>query len=186
MLAAYCRANVQLHRHAPQANDPLSVTKRRSDAMWSGTSSNENKMSDGGRGRASLGVEVWKSSQKWSVQRSAVRSIAWLDVNGTFIATNHSTLFSSAANNTGRTRRKATKRRTIKQPPMIHGNGDSSFLAALSASTPFAGSRTGPSRYRVYVTAKSHTDMQSMAVTTAVIRGPDNSAYVLGCLYGEA
>ena len=37
-------------------------------------------MSDGGRGRASLGVEVWKSSQRWSVQRSAVRSIAWLDV----------------------------------------------------------------------------------------------------------
>ena len=35
-------------------------------------------MSDGGRERASLGVEVWKSSQKWSVQRSAVRSIAWL------------------------------------------------------------------------------------------------------------
>ena len=25
--------------------------------------SNENKMSDGGRGRASLGVKVWKSSQ---------------------------------------------------------------------------------------------------------------------------
>jgi hypothetical protein len=42
-------------------------------------SSNENKMSDGGRGRASVGVEVWKSSQKWSVRRSAVRSIAWLD-----------------------------------------------------------------------------------------------------------
>ena len=41
---------------------------------------NENKMSDGGRERASLGVEVWKSSQKWSVQRSAVRSIAWLDL----------------------------------------------------------------------------------------------------------
>jgi hypothetical protein len=40
--------------------------------------SNENKMSDGGRERASLGVEVLKSSQKWSVQRSAVRSIAWL------------------------------------------------------------------------------------------------------------
>jgi hypothetical protein len=37
---------------------------------------NENKMSDGGRGRASLGVKVWKSSQKWSVERSAVRSIA--------------------------------------------------------------------------------------------------------------
>ena len=43
-------------------------------------SSNENKMSDGGRERASLGVEGWKSSQKWSVQPSAVRSIAWLDV----------------------------------------------------------------------------------------------------------
>src|SRR4051812_160666 len=40
---------------------------------------NENKMSDGGRARASLGVEVWKSSQKLSVQRSDVRSIAWLD-----------------------------------------------------------------------------------------------------------
>src|SRR5882724_1282265 len=40
--------------------------------------SNENKMSDGGRERASLEIEVWKSSQKWSVQRSAVRSIAWL------------------------------------------------------------------------------------------------------------
>jgi hypothetical protein len=39
---------------------------------------NENKMSDGGRERASLGMEVWKSSQKWSVPRSAVRSIAWL------------------------------------------------------------------------------------------------------------
>ena len=36
-------------------------------------------MSDGGRERASLGVEVLKSSQKWSVKRSAVRSIAWLD-----------------------------------------------------------------------------------------------------------
>ena len=40
--------------------------------------SNEKKMSDGGRGRASLGMGVWKSSQKWRVQRSAVRSIAWL------------------------------------------------------------------------------------------------------------
>ena len=37
-------------------------------------------MSDGGRERASLGVGVWKSSQKWSVQRVAVRSIAWLDL----------------------------------------------------------------------------------------------------------
>src|SRR5204862_5697426 len=43
---------------------------------------NENKMSDGGRGRASLGVKVWKSSQKWSVPRSAVRSIAWLGLCG--------------------------------------------------------------------------------------------------------
>jgi hypothetical protein len=51
-------------------------------------------MSDGGPAaagklyRASLGVKVWKSSQKWSVQRSAsllanafgVRCIAWLDL----------------------------------------------------------------------------------------------------------
>jgi hypothetical protein len=42
--------------------------------------SNENKMSDGGRDRLSLGVNLWKSSQKSSVQRSAVRSIAWLDL----------------------------------------------------------------------------------------------------------
>src|ERR1700726_257411 len=42
------------------------------------TTSNEKEMSDGGRGRASLGVEVWKSSEKWRTQRSAVRSIAWL------------------------------------------------------------------------------------------------------------
>ena len=35
-------------------------------------------MSDGGRERASLGVEGWKSSQKWRAERSAVRSIAWL------------------------------------------------------------------------------------------------------------
>src|SRR6266536_1060106 len=41
---------------------------------------NEKKMSDGGRERASIGVELWKSSQKWSVERSAVRSIAWLDL----------------------------------------------------------------------------------------------------------
>jgi hypothetical protein len=40
---------------------------------------NENKMSDGGRGRASLEVEVWKSSQNVDAKRSAVRSIAWLD-----------------------------------------------------------------------------------------------------------
>jgi hypothetical protein len=49
-------------------------------------------MSDGGRERPSRGVEVWKSSQKWSVQRSAVRSIAWLDA---FVAqgTNAASLF---------------------------------------------------------------------------------------------
>ena len=41
-------------------------------------SPNENKMSDGGRDRASLGVGVWRSSQKWRVRRSDVRSIAWL------------------------------------------------------------------------------------------------------------
>src|SRR5207237_6871987 len=46
-----------------------------------GHAPNENKMSDGGRERAPLGVEMWKSSQKWSVQRSAVRSIAWLDAD---------------------------------------------------------------------------------------------------------
>ena len=40
------------------------------------------KMSDGGRGRALLEVKVRKSSQKWSVRRSAVRSIAWLGLCG--------------------------------------------------------------------------------------------------------
>jgi hypothetical protein len=39
-------------------------------------------MSDGGRGRALLEVQVLKSSQKWSVQGSAVRSIVWLDLFG--------------------------------------------------------------------------------------------------------
>jgi hypothetical protein len=56
--------------------------------------SNENKMSDGGparnrfavamrarRERVSRGSEVLKSSQEWSVPRSAVRSIAWLDAS---------------------------------------------------------------------------------------------------------
>src|SRR4051812_14534337 len=37
-------------------------------------------MSDGGRERPSLGAEVSRSSQNWSVRRSAVRSIAWLGV----------------------------------------------------------------------------------------------------------
>jgi hypothetical protein len=48
-------------------------------SMRSASSPNENKMSDGGRWRALLGEGMWKSSQKLSVQRSAVRSIAWLD-----------------------------------------------------------------------------------------------------------
>jgi hypothetical protein len=57
---------------------------------------NENKMSDGGQGRASLGMEVWKSSQKWSVQRSAVRSIAWLglrDIRPHVIIEQHKIIF---------------------------------------------------------------------------------------------
>jgi hypothetical protein len=45
------------------------------------SASNENKMSDGGRDRASLGVEVWKSSQKLDPEPSAVRSIAWLGLS---------------------------------------------------------------------------------------------------------
>ena len=35
-------------------------------------------MSGGGRDRAPLGVEVWKSSQELSARRSAVRFIVWL------------------------------------------------------------------------------------------------------------
>jgi len=42
---------------------------------------NENKMSDGGREPGSLGLDVWKSSQKWTVQESAVRSIVWLGLS---------------------------------------------------------------------------------------------------------
>jgi len=34
-------------------------------------------MSEGGRGRVSLGVGVQKSSQNVGAERSAVRSIAW-------------------------------------------------------------------------------------------------------------
>ena len=51
-------------------NTACEATKER----WS--ASNENKMSDGGRDRASFGLGVWESSQKWSAQRSAVRFIA--------------------------------------------------------------------------------------------------------------
>src|SRR5881296_1981444 len=77
-------------RHFPTSNcgetagagDGVAV-KNRSDASNATLMGpNENKMSDGGRGRASLGVKVWKSSQKWSARRSAVRSIAWLGLCG--------------------------------------------------------------------------------------------------------
>jgi hypothetical protein len=44
-----------------------------------GPARNASRSDAGGRERALLGVEVWKSSQKWSARRSAVRSIAWLD-----------------------------------------------------------------------------------------------------------
>ena len=39
-------------------------------------------MSDSGRERAPFGLKVWKSSQKLIAERSAVRSIAWLDLTG--------------------------------------------------------------------------------------------------------
>src|SRR5205807_8082455 len=57
-----------------------SFPTRRSSDLLRGTlsTSNENKMSDGGRDRVPLAMGVWKSSQKWGAQRSSVRSIAWL------------------------------------------------------------------------------------------------------------
>ena len=60
---------------AADANTPttIDIAKRKERRIRP----NENKMSDGGRERAALGVEVCKSSQKWSVQRSAVRSIVF-------------------------------------------------------------------------------------------------------------
>src|SRR4051794_15533520 len=60
--------------------------KRRTRALAFTTAyaSNENKMSDGGRGRMSLVMKVCESSQNWIVQRSVVRSIAWLDANRCF------------------------------------------------------------------------------------------------------
>src|SRR6202043_501998 len=48
------------------------------DSRQAAMSSNENKMSDGGRERVPLGMELSKSSQNLIAQRSAVRSIAWL------------------------------------------------------------------------------------------------------------
>src|SRR2546427_12670865 len=59
---------------------------------------NENKMSDGGRGRALLGVKVRKSSQKWSVRWSAIRSIAWLGLCG-FIGGRGATIGAQLHNN---------------------------------------------------------------------------------------
>src|SRR5437762_10415643 len=70
--------------------------------------SNENKMSDGGRDRALLGVEVWKSSQKWSVRRSAVRSIAWLGVSAKQLVRPYELLFE-----TGRTRQRIARLEAI-------------------------------------------------------------------------
>ena len=65
-----------------QMDNPIPIAQSKNGHLsirmtWEGHI-NETKMSDGGRGRASLGVKVWKSSQKWSVRRSAVRSIALL------------------------------------------------------------------------------------------------------------
>jgi hypothetical protein len=63
-------------KHCPTRRVPRQQPQ--TSSCESAHSSNENKMSDGGRDRASLGMEGWKSSQNWSVQRSDVRSIAWL------------------------------------------------------------------------------------------------------------
>src|SRR5438874_2516830 len=72
----------RLVRSVEGCQDPPGIWAAYSGCSDSGgtVSSNENKISDSARGRASLAVLVWKSSQKWSAQRSAVRSIAWLDV----------------------------------------------------------------------------------------------------------
>src|SRR5206468_11784853 len=92
-LPAISQAPVELHRAdgiADRANQsragalsPQEITERlclleRVNAY----EPNENKMSDGGRERASLGMGVCKSSQTWNVRRSAVRSIAWLGLYG--------------------------------------------------------------------------------------------------------
>src|SRR5205823_4706595 len=71
------------HTMPPATNPPTGAL----DFIATGSLSNENKMRDGGEGRASLGMKVWKSSQKLRVQRSAVRSIAWLgDERGNIIS----------------------------------------------------------------------------------------------------
>jgi hypothetical protein len=65
-------------RHLRRCMDIAEQEREHHETTEKAHRSNENKMSDGGRERASLGMEVWKSSQKRSVQRSTVRSIAWL------------------------------------------------------------------------------------------------------------
>src|SRR5438270_5360450 len=67
---------------AKLATTSAAMTKSSNRFAWDIFAPNENKMSDGGRRRALLGVKVRKSSQKWSVRRSAVRSIAWLGLCG--------------------------------------------------------------------------------------------------------
>ena len=64
----------------PPGGIPIPTPNRVTDfwKLWRFSPSNENKMSDGGRDRASLGVKMWKSSQNVDAERSAVRSIAWL------------------------------------------------------------------------------------------------------------
>jgi len=50
-------------------------------------SSNENKMSDGGRDRHRSEWKCGSHLKKWSAQRSAVRSVAWLGlIGGAFLA----------------------------------------------------------------------------------------------------
>jgi hypothetical protein len=104
MMPAETRPIVNIHRRAqkrvivPVGPQMIDIRKKRRDEecdckadqyhctdalpLSSGHRPNEKKMSDGGRERALLGVEVWKSSQKWSVRRSAIRSIAWLGFMG--------------------------------------------------------------------------------------------------------
>jgi hypothetical protein len=54
------RAIQRRHQHRKNSNYPEKAHE---------VTSNENKMSDGGRGRASLAVEVWKSSQNVDAER---------------------------------------------------------------------------------------------------------------------
>ena len=60
---------------------PNSSADGEQGGVGDGLDHNENKMSDSGPERPLLKVEMWKSSEKRSVRRPAVRSIAWLDVS---------------------------------------------------------------------------------------------------------